>query len=92
MNAIDVIFIIDIILMFITNYQNKDGKEIWNNKYIAFNYIKTPRFYFDFLSVLGTDFISQTIPELRLFGYFKLTRISRINGFINNLNLTWENK
>mmetsp|Transcript_20424 Transcript_20424/g.31146 ORF Transcript_20424/g.31146 Transcript_20424/m.31146 type:complete len:81 (+) Transcript_20424:200-442(+) len=63
-NAVDVIFFIDIILMFSSTYTNSKGQEIWNPKDIAFNYMSSRRFFLDSFSMLGASFISYFAPAL----------------------------
>jgi hypothetical protein len=53
-SIIDVIFLVDTIVMFYTSFVTKEGKEIFDSKMIALNYMKTRRFYFDIAALLGT--------------------------------------
>ena len=79
-NFIDVIFFVDMILMFFTSFFNSKGEEIFDSMEIAHNYVIKPRFYMDALSLFGTGFVSKFLPEwLKSFGYFKLSRIKRIH-------------
>lgn len=77
-NIVDVLFVVDIILMFFTSFQNKKGKEINSSLKIAKNYIKTSRFVFDVLSVFGTGLFTLINSKMALFGFFKLARIGRL--------------
>lgn len=57
--AIDIVFVIDIGLMFFTTRLNKKGKEVRVVHEIAKLYTSTRRFYFDSLSILGTKFFAR---------------------------------
>jgi len=50
---IDLFFLVDFFAMFYTTYQNRQGKEIYDQEMIVLYYIKSPRFVADFLSFLG---------------------------------------
>lgn len=50
---INMVFLIDIILMFYTTYQNNHGSEVKDHASIVKNYLQSKRFFFDFLSFLG---------------------------------------
>ena len=52
---IDVLFLIDLILMFFMTYIDKKGKVVSDSKMIAINYISSWGFLFDLLSVLGSE-------------------------------------
>ena len=38
-NIVDFIFFIDVVLMFSSTFTNKQGKEIWDKREIAYNYV-----------------------------------------------------
>eukprot|EP00356_Strombidium_inclinatum_P001853 CAMPEP_0170511220 /NCGR_PEP_ID=MMETSP0208-20121228/66186_1 /TAXON_ID=197538 /ORGANISM="Strombidium inclinatum, Strain S3" /LENGTH=142 /DNA_ID=CAMNT_0010794743 /DNA_START=817 /DNA_END=1242 /DNA_ORIENTATION=- len=86
-NALDVLFFIDIVLMFFTTYLSKQGQEIFESNLIAVNYMKTSRFFTDILSLLGANVITQFSPRLRVLGFFKMARVRRLNSYIKKLNL-----
>ena len=73
--VIDVVFVLDLILMFLTTYQNKRGFEIKSPYKIASNYVRTWRFVFDCLSILGNTLMRKINP---MFRYFKLFKASRV--------------
>lgn len=50
---IDLLFVIDIVLMFFTSFQNNKGREEWDSFSVARNYMGTKRFAFDIISILG---------------------------------------
>jgi hypothetical protein len=72
---VDILFIVDMVLMFMTSFQDNKGQHITDQKEIAKNYMRTKRFIFDVLAILGTDVFSLINPVFKFFGLFKLTRI-----------------
>lgn len=54
----EILFVIDIILMFFTSYRDLKGREETDLDKIANNYVRTSQFYTDALSVLGSSAIS----------------------------------
>lgn len=52
---VDVVFTIDIILMFFTSYENKQGKEVFDRNKVRKHYVYTFGFFTDFMSVLGNN-------------------------------------
>jgi len=72
--------------MFFTTFQNKKGQEIYDSRQIAKHYVKTSRFVFDCLSILGIDIITHINNKMKIFGFFKLARIKRLSTFLNQLN------
>lgn len=86
-NIIDVLFIIDMILMFITSYRNIYGEEIRDQGMIAKHYVKSIRFLFDFASLFGTGIVTQWLPSLKVFKCFKIVRVFRLNKFITGLKI-----
>jgi heme/copper-type cytochrome/quinol oxidase subunit 4 len=91
-NLVDTLFIVDIVLMFFTSFQNKMGKQIYSSFRIAKNYMQTSRFVFDVLSVLGTAVFQLLSNKMAVFGFFKLARINRLSKFINELNMPEDTK
>ena len=83
--AIDLFFVADIILMFFTSFQDSKGKEQWDSFIVARNYMNTRRFVFDIISILGIKVIESTY--LKWCGFAKMARISRLNTYINSLNI-----
>ena len=89
-NAIDIMFLVDIIRMFFTSYHNKEGKEVFDSYKIAVNYCFTVRFLVDVLALL--QFFTFMYSRFAIFGFFKLIRVRRLGTFINRLNLTKDMK
>lgn len=56
--AIDLMFLVDMILMFFTSFVTKSGVEEWDSKQVALKYVKSFRFVADFLSLLGTGVVT----------------------------------
>lgn len=89
---IDIVFFIDFILMFFTTQQDNRGYEIKSHSAIAVLYVKSWRFKFDVLALLGINFISQIHPLLKIFQLFKATRVFRMGKVINNSQMNAVNK
>ena len=87
-NLLDILFVIDIIVMFFTSYQTNKGDEIKDSVDIARNYISSRRFYFDTLSIFGSSVFSNQNKIMKVFGFFKMARVTRLNNYINKLNIT----
>jgi len=96
----DCIFVIDIILGFMTTFINTHtGDEIWAPSLIARKYLRTT-FFVDFLSIcpLLLELISYGITDTNtvytidlvssFLGMFKIIRIRRISNIIANINQT----
>lgn len=84
--VVDLIFMVDMMIMFMTSYQDKTGKEIKHSHTIAFHYMKSFRFFCDFMAILGTGFITMYVHEFKIFGIFKLSRVFRLSRMIASLN------
>ncbi len=90
--AIDIIFFVDIVVIFRTTYVNPTtGDEIWSPALIARNYLKSPRFYIDVLSSLpfdyfkvGTGYVGDVFS---LISMLKIVRVTRISAIISNMNV-----
>jgi len=80
--------------MFITTFLNiKRGNEVTDVGEIALNYVKSKRFFFDFLAILGNPIFSEYIwHTLEWFSIFKLVRIHRLSLLIGSLNTNTEIK
>mgnify|MGYP002629862122 CR=1 FL=1 len=83
---VDVIFMFDMLLMFVTSYLDRQGNEVKDTSLIASKYVWSFRFLCDFFAVLGTGFLTQFIHSFRLFGIFKLNRVFRLSRMIADLN------
>ena len=93
------VFIIDIILNFVTSYINvASGNEIYDLKLIAHNYIFSEIFVIDMLSTFPLDdwFAGYGNPNLtnflKVLGMLKMQRIRRLTKIIANLTWTHETK
>lgn len=84
---VDVIFLVDMLLMFFTSFQNKKGQEIKDSQEIAINYILSPRFYCDLFALLSSQFFVFISPTFKVFAFFKMFRIQKLSLFINLLNM-----
>lgn len=91
-NVVDAIFLIDIILMFMTSYMNKQGAESFDSRDIAVKYVKSIRFVTDFFAILGTDVFTHINSSFQIFGLFKMIRVFRMGGMIAKLNIPEDNK
>lgn len=91
-NFVDFCFLVDVILMMFSSYLNRKGKEIFESSKIAENYVKSWRFVFDILALLGSTIITQLLENFSLFGFFKIVRVRRISIFISRLNMTINTK
>jgi hypothetical protein len=86
-NAIDVLFVIDIIVMFFQSYlDTNSGIEVFEPKEVALNYIFSMGFLFDIFSVVGASVFTRLVWWLRPFGYFKMIRVRRLGRFIDRQN------
>ena len=86
-NMVDGLFLVDMIVMFMTSFINKKGAEVLNSHQIAAKYMMSFRFVADFFAVLGTGIVTQYVPALKAFGIFKMVRIMRLGGIIARLNV-----
>jgi hypothetical protein len=80
---VDIIFAIDIVLIFRSSKLNiSTGEEITNPKVLAKKYILSPWFWLDLLSILPFEVIRSTPDLLILFSLLKISRIRRIMKLI----------
>jgi len=79
--VVDAIFFVDMVLMCLTSFQDRKGKEIINSNQIIPNYIMSFRFVVDTLAILG-NFINANILS-----FLKMVRIMRIDTIISRANL-----
>ena len=66
---------------------NKEGKEERDSNKIAYNYLFTSRFLFDFLAVLGSNIFDEFGEVFQFFGLFKMIRVRRLSTYLDGLNL-----
>ena len=91
-STIDVLFAVDLVVMFRTTYiDSYTGEEIFNGNKIALNYIKG-RFWMDLLATIPFDTIIESInpgsaSEIQLTGILKLIRITRLTKIIAYMNV-----
>lgn len=91
-SIIDILFAVDIVVLFRTTYIDSDtGEEIFFSKKIAINYIKG-RFWMDLLATIPFDTIIESInpgsaQEIQLSGLLKLIRITRLTKIIAYMNV-----
>ena len=84
---IDLLFALDIIITFFSSYRNLKGQEIFNQWKIAKNYVFSLVFYADLISVLGSNFFTSLVPQMKTLSYAKLIRIRRLGRYIRSLKL-----
>lgn len=77
-SLVDIVFIFDIGLSFITSFRDQKFQECYEFDRIAKNYMATSRFIVDMLSVLGSRFLQFISDYMALFGMFKLMRMFRL--------------
>ena len=61
---VEVIFFIDLLLMFCTSYLNRKGKEEFHSQAIAKSYMKSVRFLTDTMATLGNQYFSSIFPSI----------------------------
>ena len=66
-NIIDVLFIVDMALQFLTTVIDKKGYEVQHPYQLAKRYISTWRFKFDLLSLLGNNLFRLIHPSFKYF-------------------------
>ena len=88
---IDLLFLIDIIVVFRTTITGENGEIVTDQKTIARKYLKGS-FTIDLLSTIPLDsmagiFLDEaTAAQFKLFGCLKLVRVIRLNRIIRDLN------
>ena len=85
--TVDIIFVIDLIMGFFTSVIDTKGFISFDSRVIAKVYTSQFRFYADFLSIFGSGWFEQISPNFKIFGFFKLIRVFRINGMIAKTNV-----
>ena len=90
-SLIDLIFCIDILIVFRTITTGEDGEAVTDQKTIAIKYLKGS-FWVDLLSTVPLDslaglFLNETTAvRFKIFGCLKLIRIVRLNRIIRDLS------
>lgn len=85
--GIDLVFMIDISLMFLTSYIDLKGNEIVESGLIAVNYMQQLRFKIDALALFGSFIFTSIHPFFNIFGMFKVMRVFRISTLISRANV-----
>ena len=89
--VIDLLFLIDIIIVFRTSIIGDNGEIVTDQKTIALKYLKGS-FTIDLLSTIPLDSMAglfldeQTASRFKLFGCLKLIRVVRLNRIIRDMN------
>ena len=83
----DILFLIDILLMFFTTYRNKKGEEITDHALIRSNYVYSFNFIVDFLSIMGNSLFRMINHNMGLLSEFKIFRIDRLRRYIEESDL-----
>ena len=76
---IDLIFLIDVVLMFFTTFINNRGREVRDSRLISDNRIGSFMFWMDVLSLLGANLFQLISPFFKYFGFVKIMRIKRLS-------------
>ena len=86
--SVDIIFVLDIILMFFTSFLNyKTASECKDSSLISSTFRGSFRFYTDFLSIFGASLFSNIHRYFAYFGLFKLFRVKRLGIMIASANV-----
>ena len=95
---VDLLFIIDLFLTFMTGYDLTNGERIWNHKMIAENYVYSGWFFIDFVAcvpweILASGFVgdsaeesSEALKYTLLVRALKLPRLLRLGKVFKYLN------
>jgi hypothetical protein len=85
---IDFLFIFDIFLQFLTSYlEITTGKEVTDPYKIAVHYSYSKGFFFDAISILGSEIFTDLTRKLKVFSFFKMFRIRRLSHYVSALTL-----
>lgn len=89
---IDIVFMIDISLMFLTSYIDSKGIEITDSRMIAKHYVDQLRFKIDALAIFGSFVFTDIHHFFNFFGMFKVMRVFRVSTLIAqaNVNTTYK--
>lgn len=75
---IDIVYLVDVIMMFFTSVLTRTGKESFDSGVIARSYTSTKSFWVDFLSLFGNGIFVKINRLFKPFGYFKMLRVFRL--------------
>lgn len=65
----------------------KKGVESYESEEVFYEYIKTPRFYIDCISLLGAFVFVNIWSKMQYFGVFKMMRVLRMSAMIRDSNM-----
>ena len=82
----NIVFFMDIFVIFNTSFFDKDSEEIVDRRKIAFRYIMG-LFVIDFLSSVPWGQLAPNSELIRLFNTLKIIRVLRISKIINKLRV-----
>jgi hypothetical protein len=82
----NVVFFLDIFVIFNTAFFDKNSEEITDRKRIAAHYIKG-MFLIDFISSLPFGQLAPNANEIKLFNMLKIVRVLRISKIINKMKV-----
>lgn len=85
--VIDFVFVTDMVMGFLTSYEDSHGREVREFGHIAKHYVYQSKFLFDSLSLLGAKFMQSLSRNLRFFGLFKVTKVLKIGKVIQKQNV-----
>lgn len=86
------VFVIDIVLMFMTSVISNKGKETYDQSVIFNQYTSRFRFYADMLSLLGAGIFQSISSIFTFFGLFKIMRVFRLGPMISKSNVNKQTK
>jgi len=75
---VDLVFFLDMIVMSITTYTDRLGREVKDSHMIFLKYLKSFRFYPDLISLFGNDLLTALFPIFKICGLFKVIRVLRL--------------
>lgn len=82
----NVVFFLDIFVIFNTSYFDKDSEEIVDRRKIALRYIMG-LFLLDLISSVPWGLLAPNSEQIRLFNTLKIVRVLRISKIINKLKI-----
>ena len=92
-SLVEIFFVIDIILQFITSFMNRMGAEVFDSRKIFKNYAFSGKFIIDLLPLFGSQlFVTKVNSKFKFFGMLKITRVNRLTTMIAKLNLPMDVK
>lgn len=89
--VINMLFMIDILLGFMTTYFDAQGQEVRDHKKIAIKYLKG-LFIIDFLSSVPYKLLFPDFKTIHILKILKIARISRFEPVVQKMELNEESK